>query len=109
MGMLSDSMKKGVEKKEKKAFGSPEEFWDAWINADELQKNALIQGLNMFRMIQDPMMRRAFVNLVNSYLVDLHSYMSEKIRYMSAEKVPAVSEEARYGTGNTEGVSQVQP
>lgn len=106
MGFVQDAMKKKEEKK--LAFSSPEQFWEMWINADELQKNAMIQTLSMFNIIKDPDMRRAFVNLVNSYLVDLHEYMADKMRYMTSEKKPAVAEESRYGTGNEE-VSQLQP
>lgn len=109
MGFVQDAMKKKEEKK--KAFSSPEQFWEAWINADELQRNAMVQTLSVFNMIKEPMMKRAFINLVNSYLVDLHSYMANKMRYMTSEsKQATLVEENRYGSGQPdEDVSQINP
>lgn len=112
MGMLSDAMKKGAEKKEKKAFSSPEQFWESWVNADELQKIRLVNTLSIFDMMKEPEMKRAFVSLVNSYLVDLHEYMADKMRYMTSDARQKSSvEENRYGSGKSgdDDLSQLQP
>jgi hypothetical protein len=109
MGFVQDALKERKEKK--KVFSSPEQFWEAWINADELQKVAMVQTLSVFNMVREPTMKRALVNLVNSYLVDLHSYMANKMRYMTMEtKQMTLTEENRYGSGESdEDVSQVNP
>jgi hypothetical protein len=109
MGFVQDALKDRKEKK--KVFSSPEQFWENWVNADELQRNAMVQTLSVFNMIKEPMMKRAFINLVNSYLVDLHSYMANKMRYMTSEsKQATLVEENRYGDGESDfDVSQVQP
>ena len=107
--MLQDSLKKKDEKK--RIFSSPEQFWEAWIGADELQRNAMVQTLSVFNMIKEPNMKRALVTLVNSYLVDLHVYMANKMRYMTGDSASVATEGNRYGGGEPgpEAVSQLQP
>ena len=136
MGMLQDTLKGVSERRskeeKKRVFSSSDQFWEAWVNADELQRNAMVQTLSVFNMVKDPNMKRALVNLVNSYLVDLHTYMANVMRYMTSDKPAAVAEGSRYpvptekdgvqygkegrtgrdGTGEQEsnsGLSQLQP
>lgn len=106
MGLLRDLKKKEVEKS---SGNAADEFWETWVNSDELERISLVRSLNVFELIKDPMEKRAFENLVNSYLVDLHNYMLTRVP--EHEEVSFVGDK-RYGRKPVEDsfdVSQLQP
>jgi hypothetical protein len=106
MGLLRD-MKKKTEKAENGDAAS--EFWEAWLNSDELQRIALVRSLNVFELIKEPMERRAFENLVNSYLADLHNYMVTKVPVRIDNIFAGDNKYGRKPTEPEPELSQVQP
>ena len=95
MGIVGNMLKK-KEKPEDVA----DAFWRAWTDANEIEKIKLVGSLMAFEGISEPVMRRSFVRLVNSYLEDLYDFMVD---------MHGGTGKDRYARVVNSEVSQVQP
>lgn len=76
-------------------------FWQAWVDADEPERIRLVGSLMAFDEIKEPLMKRSFLRLVNSYFEDLYDFVQKG--------VPVGDRYARRKESVDTSVSQVQP